>query len=195
MSLDLSVPDPGSGSRRVHAPLARLSRHPPARARVLENGLRLAAETGANVEVVRPVRRAPRFQRAGTRTTTPATARAPPRSPRPSAAGSSTFPTPSSACSTRPAQGHTHERTHPDITVQTCFDSDRLDLGRVGITPDPRYLCTDAAKRPDTIRWAHGRGTPRSCRTLSSTSGGSTFGITRTRCNRFLRTSARSTGK
>ena len=34
-----------------------------------------------------------------------------------------------------------------DITVMTCWDADRLDLGRVGITPDPQYLCTDAAKK------------------------------------------------
>lgn len=53
--------------------------------------------------------------------------------------------------------GHTHERTHPDITVQTCFDSDRLDLGRVGITPHRDYLCTDAAKDRMTIQWADGR--------------------------------------
>jgi hypothetical protein len=27
---------------------------------------------------------------------------------------------------------HTSDRTHDDITVQACFNSDRLDLGRVG---------------------------------------------------------------
>lgn len=54
--------------------------------------------------------------------------------------------------------GHTHERTHSDITVQTCFDSDRLDLGRVWITPDPNKLCTDAAKSREMIQWADGRG-------------------------------------
>ena len=32
------------------------------------------------------------------------------------------------------------------VTVQTCWDADRLDLGRVGIRPDPRYLCTSAAR-------------------------------------------------
>jgi uncharacterized protein len=46
---------------------------------------------------------------------------------------------------------------HPDITIQTCWDSDRLDLGRVGITPHPRRLCTEAAKRPTTIKWADAR--------------------------------------
>ncbi len=46
---------------------------------------------------------------------------------------------------------HTKEKTHTDITVQTCFDADRLDLGRIGKTPDPYFLCTEAAKNPDTI--------------------------------------------
>jgi uncharacterized protein len=41
-----------------------------------------------------------------------------------------------------------------NITVQTCWDADRLDLGRVGTTPDPRYLCTAAAKQSDIIEWA-----------------------------------------
>ena len=53
--------------------------------------------------------------------------------------------------------GHTHERTHSDVTIQTCWDSDRLDLGRVGVTPHPSRLCTEAAKRADTIQWANGR--------------------------------------
>jgi uncharacterized protein len=48
-----------------------------------------------------------------------------------------------------------------DITVQTCWDADRLDLGRVGIMPDPQYLCTDAAKEPKMIEWAHNRATKR----------------------------------
>ena len=43
----------------------------------------------------------------------------------------------------RACVGHTHEHTHPDITIQTCWDADRLDLGRVGITPHPSRLCTE----------------------------------------------------
>ena len=29
-----------------------------------------------------------------------------------------------------------------DETVNACFDADRLDLGRVGITPDPEKMAT-----------------------------------------------------
>ncbi len=47
---------------------------------------------------------------------------------------------------------HTSARDHEDITIQACFDSDRLDLGRVGTRPDPDYLCTPMAKMPETIQ-------------------------------------------
>ena len=52
---------------------------------------------------------------------------------------------------------HTQAKSHVDITVQTCFDADRLDLGRVGKTPDPKLLCTEAAKDPKIIEWANQR--------------------------------------
>ncbi len=57
----------------------------------------------------------------------------------------------------RACAGHTDGRTKEDITVQTCWDSDRLDLGRVGIKPRPERLCTAAAQDPGTIRWAYER--------------------------------------
>ena len=57
----------------------------------------------------------------------------------------------------RACAGHTHERTLPNVTIQTCWDADRLDLGRVGITSHPSCLCTDAAKRLDILKWADGR--------------------------------------
>jgi hypothetical protein len=44
-----------------------------------------------------------------------------------------------------------------DITVQTCWDADRLELGRVGTMPKAEYLCTDAGKDLEMIEWAHGR--------------------------------------
>jgi len=41
------------------------------------------------------------------------------------------------------------DKTHPlfsDLIVQICFDSDRLDIGRVGMEVDERYLATGYAK-------------------------------------------------
>lgn len=53
--------------------------------------------------------------------------------------------------------GHTHEHLSPCVTVQTCWDADRLDLARVGIIPDPYYLGTDLAKDPRMIAQAIAR--------------------------------------
>jgi uncharacterized protein len=44
-------------------------------------------------------------------------------------------------------EGHTHEGYHDDVTIQTCWDADRLDLGRVGITPDPDRMCTGMGRQ------------------------------------------------
>jgi uncharacterized protein len=52
------------------------------------------------------------------------------------------------------AERHTAGLVDDDITIQTCWDADRLDLFRVGIYPDPRLLCTEAARRTDMIEWA-----------------------------------------
>lgn len=42
---------------------------------------------------------------------------------------------------------HTKERQTGDITIDTCFDADRLDLGRVGICPMEEKMATDAGKK------------------------------------------------
>ncbi len=136
-------------------------------ARVLENGLRLAKLTGADVEVVRlfsvlhdcqreneghdPMhgRRAAQFARRirGIHFDLDR--------PR--------FELLSEACAS-----HADGVIEADITVQTCWDADRLDLGRVGKTVNPALLCTDAARDANLIAWATNRarkGTrPRSCR-------------------------------
>lgn len=52
---------------------------------------------------------------------------------------------------------HTEGLTHGDVTVLTCWDADRLDLGRAGIAPRPEKLCTDAAKSSQMIAWAYER--------------------------------------
>ncbi len=55
------------------------------------------------------------------------------------------------------AELHSEGLVDADITVQTCWDADRLDLYRVGIYPDPQRLCTEVAKRPEVIEWAVSR--------------------------------------
>ncbi len=56
---------------------------------------------------------------------------------------------------------HTDGLTEDNITVQTCWDSDRLDLNRVFIEPDPKYLCTEMAKDKNTLDWANQRSKSR----------------------------------
>ena len=52
---------------------------------------------------------------------------------------------------------HSDGYTEADITVQVCWDADRLDLGRVGIKPTPHRLCTAPAKSMDVLEAAYER--------------------------------------
>jgi len=54
-------------------------------------------------------------------------------------------------------RGHTFEGSHDDITVATCWDADRLDLPRVGISVDSSRLATDEARGSGLIEWADQR--------------------------------------
>jgi uncharacterized protein len=127
-------------------------------ARVLENGRRLSGETGAKIEVVELFAVLHDSRRLNEHTD-------PRHGPRAAAFARRVrgrlfeLPEAEFRLLHRACAGHTHERTHPDITIQTCWDADRLDLGRVGITPDPGYLCTEAAKRREMIQWADERAT------------------------------------
>ncbi len=125
-------------------------------ARVLENGLRVGRETGADLEVVALFAVLHDSQRINEGTD-------PDHGPRAAEFAKSlrgglielsdhAFQLLYRAC-----EGHTYELDHSDVTIQTCWDADRLDLGRVGIMPHPSRLCTDYAKLPKTIRWADGR--------------------------------------
>ena len=49
---------------------------------------------------------------------------------------------------------HSHGLMSADITIQTCWDADRLDLWRLNIQPDPKMLGTAVAKNPMLISWA-----------------------------------------
>lgn len=53
---------------------------------------------------------------------------------------------------------HTEGHLDGDITIQTCWDADRLDLGRVGILPRKEKLCTDGARDANFFKWAVKRG-------------------------------------
>jgi uncharacterized protein len=125
-------------------------------ARVFENGLRLAEETEAVVKVVQLFAVLHDSRRINEHTD-------PDHGPRAAEFARTLrgrlfdLPDPEFRLLHRACAGHTHERTHPDVTIQTCWDADRLDLGRVGITPHPSRLCTEASKRQSTIRWADGR--------------------------------------
>jgi uncharacterized protein len=125
--------------------------------RVLENGLRLAEITGANIAVVqlfavfhdsRRVNEAtdPGHGRRGAELAM--------------SLRGTLFDLPDEdfellyeACA-----NHTNGGTEADITIQTCWDADRLDLGRVGMAPNPARLCTEAARTPEIRKWADGRG-------------------------------------
>ena len=98
------------------------------------------------------------------------------------------------------------------VTVQTCWDADRLDLGRGGKRPNPRYLCTEAAQHRGLVatsslqaernaqsatqlpgrsngsthaprRSAHGRRPPRALHCRRGVSAGSTATTRRLRMN------------
>lgn len=125
-------------------------------ARVWENGMRLAAETGADGEVVGYFALFHDACRFGEGTD-------PDHGRRGAALAASwrgrhfemdetAFGLLYTAC----AQ-HTDGLTAGDITVQTCWDADRLDLARVGIWPNPSLLCTPVAKRKEILAWASER--------------------------------------
>ncbi|MHB8865878.1 MAG: HD domain-containing protein [Pirellulaceae bacterium] len=125
-------------------------------ARVLENGLRLAEMTGANADVVRlfsvfhDSRREKESTdighgRRGAELAVQLRGEMFDQS-------DTDFHLLYTACA-----GHEHGMIDGSVTVQTCWDADRLDLGRVGMRIDTTKLCTDAARNPEVIRWADGR--------------------------------------
>jgi uncharacterized protein len=52
---------------------------------------------------------------------------------------------------------HSDGGTDGDVTILTCWDADRLDLGRTGVRPEPSRLCTDAARHPRFLEAAYAR--------------------------------------
>ena len=50
---------------------------------------------------------------------------------------------------------HEKGKISSHVTIGTCWDADRLDLGRIAIYPDSEYLSTSAARDADFIEWAY----------------------------------------
>jgi uncharacterized protein len=125
-------------------------------ARVLENGLRLAESTGANVEVVQLFAVFHDSRRVNESSDPGHGLRGAELAFR---LRGTLYDLPDAQCAllSEACAGHTDGLTDGNITVQTCWDADRLDLGRVGMRPEPTKLCTDAARRPEIIKRADGR--------------------------------------
>jgi uncharacterized protein len=66
---------------------------------------------------------------------------------------------------------HSGGEVSTDVTIQTCWDADRLDLGRVGIEPSEEFLSEEGARRISLAHaWSRGRA-----RRHDKYSGGSIF--------------------
>jgi uncharacterized protein len=126
--------------------------------RVRENGLRLAGETGAHRRVVEVFALLHDSQRVND-------GRDPEHGPRAAAFAESLggdglgLDSAALVLLAEACRGHSYGLMTGDITVLTCWDADRLDLGRVGIRPAAHRLCTDAARDPAMIEWAYRRST------------------------------------
>lgn len=113
--------------------------------RVLVNGWQLAAETGANVDVVvlfslfHDSRRVNEDHDDGHGQRGADLARK-------MRASLPALPEREFDLLTEACRLHTDGLLDGDVTVQTCWDADRLDLGRVGITPSFDRLCTAAGR-------------------------------------------------
>jgi uncharacterized protein len=125
-------------------------------ARVWENGLRLAEATGANTEVVRLFAVFHDCQRV-TEESDPTHGL---RGARFAAdlrgklfdLSDDDFDLLFVSCA-----GHMDHPIDDDPTVQTCWDADRLDLGRVGTTISPAWLGETTTGNPTLIDWADRR--------------------------------------
>ena len=50
---------------------------------------------------------------------------------------------------------HSGGEVSTNPTIQSCWDADRLDLGRVGIIPSPKFLSVEATKLIDeAFNWS-----------------------------------------
>ena len=63
-------------------------------------------------------------------------------------------------------QTHTGGKKAPNLVIGICWDADRLDIGRVGIMPEAKYMTSKTAKKIATSfdaedeLWAYRRRLP-----------------------------------
>lgn len=125
-------------------------------ARVLANGRRLAEQTGADLEVVTLFAVLHDSRRRNEYTDSGHGRRGAALAIELSASLFLLAPARLGAL-TEACADHTGGKEHADVTVRTCWDADRLDLGRVGKTPDPGRMLTEPAREPGVICWADNR--------------------------------------
>ena len=125
--------------------------------RVRGNGLRLAATTGANVAVVEAFAILHDCCREDDNQDPDHGARSAAFAEELVGQGVLILNTSELELLTVACRWHSHGSVLDDITISTCWDADRLDLGRIGIRPDPERLCTEAARSAEVIDWAMGR--------------------------------------
>jgi uncharacterized protein len=125
-------------------------------ARVLENGQRLAAATGARMDVVALFAVLHDSQRENEGIDPGHGARGA-RLAAHLRGAAFDLDDAGFALLTLACQAHTDGQTLADVSVQTCWDADRLDLPRVAILVTDEYLCTPTARDPDLIAWARAR--------------------------------------
>lgn len=125
-------------------------------ARVLENGVRLAEITGAQIEVVRLFAVLHDSRRVSEETDPTHGIRGAEFAAKLHGTlfqlDEDDFDLLFVACA-----GHMDHPTDDDPTVQTCWDADRLDVGRVGTTISPLWLGATTLEHPKIMEWADRR--------------------------------------
>jgi uncharacterized protein len=129
-------------------------------ARVMRHGIHIAGQTGGDVQVVRLFALLHDSQRRDE-------GRDPEHGPRAAdfvmrlhRDGLLGLDDSRAACLAMACEGHSRGGMEDHPTIAACWDADRLDLGRIGIRPDPRRLITAAAAAPRRIElaWSWARG-------------------------------------
>ncbi len=114
--------------------------------RVLRNGLLLATRTGADPAVVRMFALFHDSRRVNDMTDPDHGARGAQYAAQARSEGLFALSDEQAALLDAACVGHTDGFHHPDTTVGTCWDADRLDLGRCGMIPTAKFMSNAFAR-------------------------------------------------